>query len=198
MLSVGCAAMGLESVLVDDFSDPINKKIGDGILQLHRKFGVKAVSADVLSAPLNFAPESFDCISTFDSMEHWHHSPRKLFAQVRSYLKIGGKFILSGPNCVNLRKRLTVPFGRGKWSQLSDWYEQERFRGHVREPDVRDLLYIARDMRLKNVRVTGRNWHGLRSKRAIVRAAAKFSDWILRLRPGLCSDIYMVGYKMDI
>ena len=45
------------------------------------------------------------------------------------------------PNCVNLRKRLTVPLGRGKWSPMADWYEQPSFRGHVREPDaLRDRL----------------------------------------------------------
>ena len=34
---------------------------------------------------------------------------------------------------------------------MAHWYEPELFRGHVREPDVDDLRYIARDMGLEDV-----------------------------------------------
>jgi hypothetical protein len=47
-------------------------------------------------------------------MEHWHHSPKRLFRQVSDkLLKPGGRFVLAVPNCVNLRKRLSVPLGVG-------------------------------------------------------------------------------------
>ena len=107
---------------------------------------------------LPFEEASFDVITSFDSMEHWHHSPKRLFQEVMRVLKPSGRFILGVPNCVNLRKRLTVPFGFGKWSSIDDWYEQETFRGHVREPDVEDLRYIANDMGLMELQILGRNW----------------------------------------
>jgi hypothetical protein len=79
---------------------------------------------------------------------------------------------------------------------MSDWYEPDRFRGHVREPDVDDLHYIARDMRLSEVEVIGRNW--LLTKRPPgLRWAGTIVDRILRLRPSLCADIYLVGRKRD-
>ena len=79
---------------------------------------------------------------------------------------------------------------------MHDWYETEVFRGHVREADVSDLLYIAKDMRLAEVRIVGRNWLGYFSNNAGIRIAARLFDYPLRLRPQLCSDIYMLGKKL--
>ncbi|SDW04438.1 class I SAM-dependent methyltransferase [Thiocapsa roseopersicina] len=194
LFSAGCAAYGAKRmVLVDDFDDPVNHQIGAGILDLHRTLGVDVVSRDVIQTGIQDLPGQFDIVTTFDSMEHWHHSPKKLFAEIKSKLKPGGVFCLGVPNCVNLRKRLTVPLGFGKWSAMSDWYEQATFRGHVREPDVADLRYIAGDMNLREVRIYGRNWLGYSSRHAWIRLAAQIFDYPLRLRPQLCSDIYMIG-----
>ena len=128
-------------------------------------------------------------------MEHWHNSPKRLFRSLASALKGGGLFIIGSPNCVNLRKRITVPFGVGKWSQIEDWYETERFRSHVREPDIADLRYIASDLGLEEVKIIGRNWTGYRSRFRVARMITPVIDRILRLRPSLCSDIYMVGRR---
>jgi len=106
-----------------------------------------------------------------------------------------GRFVLAVPNCVNLRKRLTVPLGRGKWSSMKDWYEPESFRGHVREPDVQDLECIAKDLKLQNVRVVGRNWLGHQSTSKLIRTLTGLVGPLIQLRPSLCSDIYLVGEK---
>jgi hypothetical protein len=99
------------------------------------------------------------------------------------------------PNCVNLRKRLTVPFGHGKWSSMASWYDEPEFTSHVREPDVDDLAVIARDLGLEQFRIVGRNWSGHASSSRVIRAAARLSDHLLRLRPSLCSDLYLIGRK---
>jgi hypothetical protein len=78
---------------------------------------------------------------------------------------------------------------------MRDWYEVEQFRSHVREPDVTDLRYIAADLGLKNARVIGRNWSGYRSRLRAARIITPLIDRALRLRPSLCSDIYLVGRK---
>jgi hypothetical protein len=111
-------------------------------------------------------------------MEHWHHSPKALFGQLMRALRPGGLFFLGVPNCVNLRKRLMVPLGRGKWSPMGDWYEQPVFRGHVREPDVDDLWYIARDLALVDAACSGAT--GLATGRATDGRA------LLRLLPTGC------------
>lgn len=195
IFSVGCAAIGFkEVVLCDDFQDRINKTAGDSIFQIHQRYSINIIAADVIKEGLKIEGK-FDSITSFDSMEHWHNSPKKLFHQVIDILSPNGLFVLGVPNCVNLRKRITVPLGIGKWTALNDWYENDTFRGHVREPDVSDLEYIAKDLHLENVRIYGRNWQGYYSPKKIIRWATTATDLFLRLRPSLCSDIYLTGEK---
>jgi 2-polyprenyl-3-methyl-5-hydroxy-6-metoxy-1,4-benzoquinol methylase len=196
LFSVGCAAYGMKrTVLIDDFDDSVNHRGGDSILDLHRSLGVEVIARNVVEDGIDDIAGTFDIITTFDSMEHWHHSPKRLFHQVMGKLKPGGVFVLGVPNCVNIRKRITVPLGIGKWSGMQEWYEAARFRGHVREPDVGDLICIARDMGLIDTKVHGRNWQGYDSASAVVRFATRIFDYPLRLKPSLCSDIYMTGRK---
>ncbi|RII27770.1 MAG: hypothetical protein CXR31_05965 [Geobacter sp.] len=197
LFSVGCAALGFKRVfLVDDFNDTVNRRVGPSVLDLHRHYGVEIISRDVIAEGLgDDLPNDFDVITTFDSMEHWHHSPKKMFKEARGLIRDGGAFILGVPNCVNMRKRITVPLGIGKWSRIQEWYDEEMFRGHVREPDVDDLRYIARDMGLADISVFGRNWLGYASANPAVRIATRIMDYPLRLKASFCSDIYLTGRK---
>src|SRR5262249_31298523 len=146
MFSVALRALGYQSILVDDFDDPINHAMGSDVLQVHRSYGVDVRSRDVLADSLDLAPGSLDTVTSFDCIEHLHHSPKQLFRTLARSLRPGGTFILCGPNAFNLRKRITTPLGIGSWSSMEDWYEPEKFRGHVREPSLADLCYIAEDI----------------------------------------------------
>jgi len=192
--AIGCAALGMRTVVVDDFNDPGNIVYGQGPQHLQKKYGVEVLCQDLTGTPLTFAPGVFDVVTSFDSMEHWHHSPKRLFREVMRILKPSGVFILGVPNCVNLRKRITVPIGFGKWSSMEDWYDRETFRGHVREPAIDDLRYIADDMGLQRVRTFGRNWMAYYRLSGV---PAAIVDHILRRFPSLCSDIYLVGEKAE-
>jgi SAM-dependent methyltransferase len=191
----GVAAMGRRAVLVDDFVDTWYSEADASISELHERGGVTIVSRDVIADGLGLDAGSAAMVASFDTMEHLHASPKALFAEVMAALRPGGWFFLGVPNCVNLRKRITVPLGRGKWSQMGDWYENPVFRGHVREPDVDDLLYIARDMGLVEVQTFGRNWQGYQHPRPSVRRVIPYVDRIMQRRPTLCSDIYLLGRK---
>lgn len=195
LFSVGCAALGIESWLVDDFSDPVNIRFGDAPLKVHRRYGVRLKSADMLHEDMGFRAGQFDAVTSFDSIEHWHNSPRQLLRRVAVWLAPGGQFLLGAPNCVNILKRVTVPLGRGKWSPFEEWYELDEFRGHVREPDVDDLRSIAADMALERVSVFGRNWLGYRSKNRLVRLLVPIMDRPMQNFPSLCADIYVHGFK---
>ncbi|NDV63052.1 class I SAM-dependent methyltransferase [Puniceicoccales bacterium CK1056] len=196
LFSIGCAVLGCKrSVLIDDFDDPVNHELGPSVLNLHRSKGVEVVTLDVIEKGLEGVQGPFDVITAYDTMEHWHNSPKKLFHEAIQLLKPGGAFILSGPNCANLKKRFSGLFGNSKWSSMDGWYETEKFRGHVREPDVSDLLYIGRDLGLKNLRIIGRNWMGYHSRNSVQRSLTRLMDKPLRLRPQLCSNIYLVGIK---
>src|SRR3954453_17741920 len=139
LFSLACALRGMRVTLVDDFSDPVNRTVGDEVLALHRSHGVEVVERDVITDGLELTPNSLTAVTSFDSLEHWHHSPRRLLHGLVDALRPRGAFVLGAPNRVNLRKRLTTPLGRNTWSPWEEWYEAERFRGHVREPDAREL-----------------------------------------------------------
>ncbi len=196
LFSVVCARLGFgRVVVVDDFHDPVMDAVGSSILDLHRNAGVEIVERDVIAEGLDGIEGPFDAITTFDSLEHWHHSPRAMLHEAVDLLRPGGTLIIGVPNCVNLRKRLSMLRGDFCWSTLGAWYESETFRGHVREPNISDLLYICSDLGLSAPRVYGRNWLGLRSPSRLIRAATTVADPLLRLRPSLCSDIYVVARK---
>lgn len=194
LFPVGCAAAGIKTTVVDDFRDPRQFPVDDSVLQIHRRHGVQLITRDFIAQGLDFPPSSFDVITTFGSFEHWHNSPRKMLAQVVECLAPNGLFVLGTVNAVNLRKRLYMPFGRVQWSSMEDWYETETFRGHVREPSVADIRYVTADMGLREVHVIGRNWRGLLHDRPL-RTITRITDPLLRLRPQLCSDIYVLGSK---
>lgn len=193
--SAACAAIGMKSILIDDFQDKGFFNLDDHRQKLHIDYGFIRVARDVIKEGIDFPPNSIDIFTTFDVMEHFHRSPKFLFSQIMQALRPGGIFILGVPNCVNLRKRITVPLGIGKWSSMDEWYEEATFRGHVREPDVEDLRYIARDMGLSDVEIFGRNWMGMRNQNRIIRIFTKVFNKLICLRPSLYSDIYLLGRK---
>jgi SAM-dependent methyltransferase len=211
LFPAACAQAGMRVTMMDDFASPyadeesaratpdapdsVNFAGVEETLALHRSLGVNVEKRNPLVDGFGFSPESLDVVTSIDSMEHWHRSPKRLFREIIRTLVPGGLFVLGVPNCVNLRKRITVPLGHGKWSQMSHWYEPEFFRGHVREPDVDDLHYIARDLGLVDVEILGRNWAGYQSPRPLVRAVTRLVGPLLNLRPSLCSDLYMIGHK---
>jgi SAM-dependent methyltransferase len=189
LFSVACAALGMKSTVVDKF----DLGYEDILNSVHRSYGVHVIKCDVVTESLSLPPASIDVATSFDSIEHWHGSPKPTLQALRSAIKPGGIFFIGVPNCVNLRKRITVPFGYGKWCSTEDWYETPVFRSHVHEPDVDDLRYIAKDLGLKNVAIFGRNWAGYASGNKLVRLATRVFDPVLQLRPSLCSDIYLLG-----
>ncbi len=190
-----CARLGMTVTIADDFGDPMH--IDQSVLTVFKKYGVRVLSGDIFEMSWPFKEEDLDVVTTFDSMEHWHQSPKNLFQQLFSFVKPSGVMWVNVPNCVNLRKRMTVPFGYGKWSSMQDWYESPVFRGHVREPDVNDLRYIAKDLGCAHPIIEGKNWIGYRSPRRWVKVLTPWVDCLLQLNPALCSDIYLVMVKRD-
>jgi 2-polyprenyl-3-methyl-5-hydroxy-6-metoxy-1,4-benzoquinol methylase len=156
VFAAACAAAGMRSILVDDFKDNGFFDPSDPRHRMPREFGVEVVNRDVITQGLDFGVGTIDAFTSFDSIEHWHGSPKRMLHQMLESLTPGGLVFLGAPNCVNLRKRVTGLAGRAKWSSMGDWYECEQFRGHVREPDVDDFRYIARDLGLSRVEIVGR------------------------------------------
>jgi SAM-dependent methyltransferase len=195
MFTLGVSALGCNAILIDDFGDEWHSEAAEGVHGLLSRYGVQIVSTDVIARGVSLEPESLDVVHCSNVMEHFHHSPKRLFHQLVAALRPGGIFVLGVPNRVNLRKRVVVPFGGAPWSPMESWYEPEVFRNHVREPDVADLRYIYRDLGLEVLEVAGRNWQGHKSKRRLTRVLARIADRGLQRFPSLCSDLYIVGKK---
>jgi 2-polyprenyl-3-methyl-5-hydroxy-6-metoxy-1,4-benzoquinol methylase len=194
LLAPSLATLGYRCLLVDDFADRWHQENRDA-LEIHRKAGVEIHSADITADSFELENETFDAIVSFDVIEHLHNSPRRLLQKLVAALRPGGVLVIGTPNCVNLRKRITTPLGIGKWSLMSEWYDAPTFRGHVREPDVKDLQYIAKDLGLADWEIIGRNWLGYTSRFALVRVLTPIADRVLRLRPSLCANLYLVGRR---
>ena len=193
MFAPGCAALGMRAIVLTDLDQPGSEVLAQARATVHEPHGVQFIVRDLLKEEIGFDRGSIDAFTSFAMIEHLHHSPKRALRSLKSALTPRGVFFIGAPNCVNLRKRITVPFGYGKWSRLEDWYEKEEFRGHVREPDLEDLLYIVRDMGLRPVSTQGRNWIGLNHRNPVIRLGTRLADRLLRIRPTLCSDIYVLA-----
>src|SRR5437868_2738219 len=60
LFSPGCAALGYETTLVDDFKDEINLRSGRDVFAPHARRGVKIISRDVIAEPVDFPENRFD------------------------------------------------------------------------------------------------------------------------------------------
>jgi 2-polyprenyl-3-methyl-5-hydroxy-6-metoxy-1,4-benzoquinol methylase len=195
ILAAGFAALGMRSIMIDDFGDEDISSSWDRRIKLYSELGIEVIQRDVISHGIDFVPNSIDVFTCFDSMEHFHNSPKPLFHQIMEALKPGGLFVLCVPNCARLWKRLFCIFGRTQFSSMQDWYEQPIFRGHVREPNVQDLKYIASDMGLREVDIIGRNDNFFKHKNILVRVITRLTDILVRMKPSFCVTIYMLGKK---
>ncbi|HUZ80836.1 MAG TPA: class I SAM-dependent methyltransferase [Gaiellaceae bacterium] len=183
--------LGAKAAVVDTFDHELFER--EDLQILMTEFTVEMVNMDATAgAPLPFEDDSFDCVASFDSLEHWHHSPRRLFQEVRRVARPGALFVLGVPNAVNARKRLAVLAGKTNWSHFADWYEPDHFVGHVREPVVSDIEKMAEELGLEPRAIVGRNWLGSR-RGPIGRAVTSIVDAPLRLRPSLCANLYLLG-----
>lgn len=204
-----CRAHGMRVTLVDDFRGGGGVKLGCQsediplLSAFEKELGLVVVRVNFLERPLLLPDADADVITCFHSLEHWHHSPKRLFREITRALKPGGLLVLATPNAVNIRKRVYVLLGRSNFPSLQEWYEEGDpvFRGHVREPVIRDLHEILKRNGLEVVGTYGRNFIGRQSQAlaflppAIISSVAAGSDRFLRLFPSLCSDIHVIGRK---
>lgn len=194
LFSAICSSIGMRAVLVDDFGDPGKRDLQDPRQRLPADFNITVIHKNILDdSRIHDGP--IDAVTSFDTIEHLHGSPKPLFSRLLRTLPSGGFFFIGAPNNVNIRKRITALSGRCPWSDFDEWYESPIFRGHVREPDVRDLYRIAANLGLTDCRILGANWAAYENPRGLIRQCASIMDALLRLRPSLCSNIYLSGRK---
>jgi SAM-dependent methyltransferase len=159
--------------------------------------GVKFLPADLVECNLldHFAPASVDCVASYHTLEHLHHSPRRLLESAVQVLKPGGKLVIEVPNAANLLKRIKLLMGETNYPSYSTFWEKERWVGHVREYTVGDLQQMAKRLGLASWHIEGRNWYGTLYRKKAIEFAAKPLDAMLQAMPGLCGSLFLIGKK---
>jgi len=195
LFSIGLKILNVhKSVIVDDFSELFNSN--KEVKNIFKKFNVNFLKINLLSSDIIKLKDKYDIVTCFHTIEHFHHSPKKLLIRISKIIKKDGLFILCTPNSNNIKKRIECFFGVYNWSNMHDYFYSDEFRGHVREPNIADLIFFTKYMNLKIVKIYGRNWQGLSSNNKFVRIISTILDKFLRLFPSLCSDIYIVAKKI--
>jgi len=187
------AEMGMQ-VSVVDFD--VKKYMRDSRYSILKEVGVQFIEADGLDYRFDgFADESIDAIGSFHTFEHFHHSPRNLCGCAMLKLRSGGKFVIETPNAANLKKRIGLLFGKTNYLGFDAYYESEQYWLHIREYTIEDMMYLAKRLNFSNWKIFGLNYFGqFYPGKGPLWHLAPF-DYALRMRPGLCSAIFLTGTK---
>lgn len=186
----------MECYVIEDFKDNWYSK---ELVNYLKDIGVIYINADA-SKDNEYLKQiskkkKISTISCLHSIEHWHRSPAIFLKEAYEELNPGGKLILAFPNNSNLKKRFLAIFGKTSWSKFNYWYDNEDFRGHVREPNIHDLKLISNRLGCQNRIIYGRNFMGSFSSIPVVRFVSIIFDFLLRISPSFCSDLYLVMSK---
>ncbi|MGH7860543.1 MAG: methyltransferase domain-containing protein [Candidatus Binatia bacterium] len=155
------ASLGFDVLLIDRDPDRPTGKVYDperqhwvlgegGTLAAKcRSYGVEVLRCDVERETIAATDGSFDSIVFTEILEHLRTSPLFALRELRRVLKPGGVLLLSTPNLLTLKNRVSFLSGRARYDTLEmpyDALEAEERIGHVGHfrifsmPEVVDLL----------------------------------------------------------
>jgi SAM-dependent methyltransferase len=189
LLPLAACHLGARATNVDDYQDQISAGVDERLVAFLSKAGVRAVRHDF--ADLVEIDEPVTAVCSMHTIEHMHGSPKAQYHEVKRALAPNGVLMIAAPNAANVRKRISAVLGKTSWSPMSGWYETPVFRGHVREPRVADLEYIANDLGL-SAQIVGKNFIGSGRPGWRGELVRRISP-LLERRPTLCSDLYLIG-----
>lgn len=174
--------LGMHVTVVDAYKAPYyNSPESNELKEIFTKESIDLVEAVLPNYIIPFSEESLDVVTSFDSMEHWHHSPKALFEKSVSALVPGGKFILGVPNSLNLIKRIRVIRGITNLHPFDSFYfDGNPFWGHVREMAVYELYKLAEWLCLVDISIIGRNWYGFNNYSNILKPILIIIDSLLK------------------
>jgi len=191
-------ALGMEVTIVDDFKDRYINRYGaiELVNAIHRTHDVNIIEGDALELNLPLEDNSINRVTCFEVIEHFHHSPKRLFEDIVMVLKPGGFFILSTPNAVSIVKRIRALFCRTNYPSFRYFYfEGYPCRGHIREPVLSELLEVMSWNNLLVILKLGKNWLGKEKYPIVFKWPFKYLLNLLELFPTLCSNLIVIGVK---
>jgi len=143
------ANCGFDCYAVDDLNDPWHL-IGDNVSLIKNyasDMNITFYRQDASDYTIPFEKESFDIVMLNAVIEHLHESPRNLLNTAFEFAKPEGIVLVTMPNSVNLRKRLSVLLGKTNYPDVKGFYHsQGTWRGHVREYTQAETAYILQEV----------------------------------------------------
>lgn len=117
----------------EEFSPALNREAGSTpqIVERLSKLGVIVIQASFSDVDL-LPASKFDCITTFDVIEHLSE-PLDLLGFIDRHLKPSSCVVIGTPNQVHLLNRVRSLLGLNTWEDFAYWLSDSPFFGHVRE-----------------------------------------------------------------
>lgn len=126
--------------LLDDWHTTGNNK--EKILAFAQKMGI--TYKIIKDNNFLFKKCEFDMVMMHDVLEHLHNSPCSLLNDLLVCVKPEGYLFVTVPNAVNLRKRISVLFGKTNLPAFESYYWYPGiWRGHIREYVRDDLVKLS-------------------------------------------------------
>lgn len=152
-LDAGCADGSFAEKLKDNFGfDTFGVDISPGVVRFAPKKGIKAAVCN-LEESLPFADAEFDLITACEVIEHIYDTDF-FIEELKRILKNGGILIITTPNLVSLRNRMTMLFGR--YPRFVPEYSTKG-AGHIRAYTMSVLINQLKNHHFKVLKITSPN-----------------------------------------
>ena len=188
--------LGYECYACDDLNDDWHNE-GDNkdiIKEFARREGIHF--SKMAGGEIPYEEEFFDGILIIDVIEHLHDSPRELLNNLVGKLKTNGYIFVGMPNSVNIRKRLSVLFGKTNYPPLKNFYfSKETWRGHVREYTLEETKQLIKNQNLEVVYASGVN--AFASRKISNKYIRGLYVGLTKLFPSLSETILVIGKKPE-
>jgi 2-polyprenyl-3-methyl-5-hydroxy-6-metoxy-1,4-benzoquinol methylase len=116
VLDVGCSTGYLAERLQRRGATVVGLDMDERAAELARRFCAEVHVGDIETMELPFEPASFDGIVCGDLIEHLR-DPHAVLSRLRPLLRRGGRLVLSTPNIANWAMRLSLLFGRFRYTE---------------------------------------------------------------------------------
>jgi 2-polyprenyl-3-methyl-5-hydroxy-6-metoxy-1,4-benzoquinol methylase len=187
VLDVGCSTGYLAKRMQEGGSTVVGLDLDDQAAEQARCYCEAVLVGDVETMELPFDPESFDAIVAGDFIEHLRN-PEAFLARIRPLLRPRGRLVLSTPNIANWAMRLSLLFGRFRYTE---WGLLDRTHAHLfTRKTLRESLEKA------GYRIVVYD-HTVPVPMLSTPRVEALAHWIGRLRPSLFAYQFVVAAEPD-
>jgi O-antigen biosynthesis protein len=116
VLDVGCSTGYLAERMQQRGATVVGLDVDERAAEQARRFCEEVHVGDVETMELPFEPGTFDAVVCGDLIEHLR-DPQGFLVRVRPLLRPGGRLVLSTPNIANWAMRLSLLFGRFRYTE---------------------------------------------------------------------------------